>query len=42
MLETGVEGVLFGAPFVISGSEFKVVSDDFEDVLRSIVGQVKG
>jgi 3-hexulose-6-phosphate synthase/6-phospho-3-hexuloisomerase len=41
-LEMGAEIVVFGAPLVISGSEFKAASDDFEDVLRSIVGQIKG
>ena len=41
-LEMGAEIVVFGAPLVISGTEFKAASDDFESVLREIVRRVKG
>ena len=41
-LDMGAAIVVFGAPLVISGSAFKAASDNFEDVLRAIVGRVKG
>jgi 3-hexulose-6-phosphate synthase/6-phospho-3-hexuloisomerase len=41
-LDMGAEIVVFGAPLVISGSEFKAASDDFEGILREIVRRVKG
>lgn len=41
-LDMGAEIVVFGAPLVISGSEFKAASDDFEAILREIVQRVKG
>jgi 3-hexulose-6-phosphate synthase/6-phospho-3-hexuloisomerase len=41
-LDMGAEIVVFGAPLVISGSEFKAASDDFESILREIVVRVKG
>jgi 3-hexulose-6-phosphate synthase/6-phospho-3-hexuloisomerase len=41
-LDMGAAIVVFGAPLVISGSAFKAASDNFEDVLRAIVQQVKG
>jgi len=40
-LDMGAEIVVFGAPLVISGSEFKAASDDFEAILREIVQRVK-
>lgn len=40
-LNMGAEIVVFGAPLVISGSEFKAASDDFESILREIVERVK-
>lgn len=41
-LEMGAKIVVFGAPLVISGSEFRAASDDFEGILREIVRRVKG
>jgi 3-hexulose-6-phosphate synthase len=41
-LDMGAEIVVFGAPLVISGSEFKAASNDFEGILREIVRRVKG
>ncbi|RIK58376.1 MAG: D-arabino 3-hexulose 6-phosphate aldehyde lyase [Chloroflexi bacterium] len=41
-LAMGAKIVVFGAPLVISGSEFRAASDDFEGVLREIVRRVKG
>ena len=41
-LDLGAEIVVFGAPLVISGSEFKAAADDFEAILREIVERVKG
>ena len=41
-LDMGAQIVVFGAPLVISGSEFKAASDDFESILREIVQRVKG
>ncbi|HXF63340.1 MAG TPA: orotidine 5'-phosphate decarboxylase / HUMPS family protein [Caldilineaceae bacterium] len=41
-LEMGAQIVVFGAPLVISDSEFKAAGDDFEAVLREIVQRVKG
>ena len=41
-LDMGAEIVVFGAPLVISGTEFKAASDDFESILREIVERVKG
>lgn len=41
-LDMGADIVVFGAPLVISGTEFKAASDDFEGLLREIVTKVKG
>lgn len=41
-LEMGAEIVVFGAPLVISGTEFKAADDNFATVLREIVHRVKG
>jgi 3-hexulose-6-phosphate synthase/6-phospho-3-hexuloisomerase len=41
-LEVGAEIVVFGAPLVISGSEFKAASENFEDVLAAIVRRIQG
>jgi len=40
-LEMGADSVVFGAPLVISGSEFKADAD-FESTLAQIVAKVKG
>lgn len=40
-LELGAEIVVFGAPLVISGKEFKAADEDFEPVIRNIVERVK-
>ncbi|MBI5302267.1 MAG: orotidine 5'-phosphate decarboxylase [Chloroflexi bacterium] len=40
-LELGAQIVVFGAPLVISGAEFKPADPDLEGVLREIVGRVK-
>ncbi len=40
-LEMGAEIVVFGAPLVISGTEFKAATGDFESLLREIVQRVK-
>ncbi|MCC6166996.1 MAG: orotidine 5'-phosphate decarboxylase [Caldilineaceae bacterium] len=40
-LAMGAKIVVFGAPLVISGSEFRAASDDFEGILREIVRRVK-
>jgi 3-hexulose-6-phosphate synthase len=40
-LEMGADSVVFGAPLVISGSEFKA-GNDFEATLREIVAKIKG
>lgn len=40
-LEMGAEIVVFGAPLVISGTAFKAADENFEEVLRDIVQQVK-
>jgi 3-hexulose-6-phosphate synthase len=40
-LAMGAKIVVFGAPLVISGSEFRAASDDFEGILREIVHRVK-
>lgn len=41
-LDMGAQIVVFGAPLVISGDAFRAASNDFEDILREIVRQVKG
>jgi len=41
-LEMGAEIVVFGAPLVISGTEFKAADPDFERVMSEIVTRVKG
>jgi 3-hexulose-6-phosphate synthase len=41
-LDMGAQIVVFGAPLVISGSEFKAAGDNFGDILREIVRKVKG
>jgi 3-hexulose-6-phosphate synthase/6-phospho-3-hexuloisomerase len=41
-LAMGAKIVVFGAPLVISGSEFRAASDDFEGILAEIVRRVKG
>jgi 3-hexulose-6-phosphate synthase/6-phospho-3-hexuloisomerase len=41
-LRMGAKIVVFGAPLVISGSEFRTADDDFETTLRAIVQRVKG
>jgi len=40
-LEMGAQIVVFGAPLVISGTEFKPADPDFESILRTIVERVK-
>lgn len=40
-LEMGAEIVVFGAPLVISGTEFKAADPNLEKVLREIVERVK-
>lgn len=40
-LEMGADSVVFGAPLVISGSEFKA-GNDFEETLTEIVRKIKG
>ena len=40
-LKMGADSVVFGAPLVISGSEFKA-GNDFEATLREIVAKIKG
>ena len=40
-LEMGAEIVVFGAPLVISGTEFKPADPDFEPIIRNIVERVK-
>lgn len=40
-LHLGAEIVVFGAPLVISGTEFKAASPDFENTLREIVQRVR-
>lgn len=40
-VKMGAEIVVFGAPLVISGTEFKPADPDFESVLRRIVDSVK-
>lgn len=40
-LNMGADSVVFGAPLVISGSEFKA-GNDFEGTLKEIVAKVKG
>jgi 3-hexulose-6-phosphate synthase/6-phospho-3-hexuloisomerase len=40
-LELGAQIVVFGAPLVISGTEFKAADPNIEGVLREIVGRVK-
>ncbi len=40
-LEMGAEMVVFGAPLVISGTEFKPADPDCESVIRDIVRKVK-
>lgn len=41
-LELGAEIVVFGAPLVISGTEFKAADPNFEPLIRDIVEKVKG
>jgi 3-hexulose-6-phosphate synthase/6-phospho-3-hexuloisomerase len=41
-LALGAEIVVFGAPLVISGTEFKPADPDFEPIIRNIVERVKG
>jgi 3-hexulose-6-phosphate synthase/6-phospho-3-hexuloisomerase len=40
-LELGAAIVVFGAPLVISGTEFKPANPDFEPLIRDIVARVK-
>ena len=40
-LEMGAAIVVFGAPLVISGTEFKPADPDFEPLIRNIVARVK-
>ncbi len=40
-LEMGAEIVVFGAPLVISGTEFKPADPNLEGILRDLVGRVK-
>ena len=40
-LEMGAEIVVFGAPLVISGTEFKPADPNFEGIIRNIVERVK-
>ena len=40
-LEMGAKIVVFGAPLVISGTEFKAADPNFEGVIRDIVQRVK-
>ncbi len=41
-LELGAQIVVFGAPLVISGTEFKAADPNFEPLIRDIVQRVKG
>ena len=41
-LAMGAQIVVFGAPLVISGTEFKAADPNFEPLIRDIVQQVKG
>jgi 3-hexulose-6-phosphate synthase len=41
-LKMGAQIVVFGAPLVISGTEFKAADPNFERVIRDIVQRVKG
>ncbi len=41
-LEMGAEIVVFGAPLVISGQEFKAADPNFDRQLRDIVKAVRG
>lgn len=41
-LELGAQMVVFGAPLVISGTEFKAADPNFEPLIRDIVQRVKG
>jgi hypothetical protein len=38
----GAQIVVFGAPLVISGTEFKAADPDFEPLIQDIVQRVKG
>jgi 3-hexulose-6-phosphate synthase len=40
-VEMGAEIVVFGAPVVISGTEFKAADPDFETIIRDLVRRVK-
>ncbi len=40
-LRMGAQIVVFGAPLVISGTEFKAADPDFEGIIRGIVERVK-
>ncbi len=41
-LEMGAQIVVFGAPLVISGTEFKAADPNFEPLIHDIVQRVKG
>ncbi len=41
-LEMGAQIVVFGAPLVISGTEFKAADPNFEPLIQDIVQRVKG
>ena len=41
-LALGAEIVVFGAPLVISGQEFKAADPNFDRQLREIVAEVRG
>lgn len=41
-LKLGAQIVVFGAPLVISGTEFKAADPNFEPIIRDIVKRVKG
>ena len=40
-VEMGAEIVVFGAPVVISGTEFKAADPNFEPIIRDLVRRVK-
>jgi 3-hexulose-6-phosphate synthase/6-phospho-3-hexuloisomerase len=40
-IEMGAQIVVFGAPLVISGTEFKPADPNLEDILRDLVQRVK-
>ncbi len=41
-LKLGAQIVVFGAPLVISGTEFKAADPNFEPIIQDIVKRVKG